>query len=35
MSEAIDLRLKNISKSFSRVDSLEVTNAVTDIDLTL
>ena len=34
MSEAIDLRLKNISKSFSRVDSLEVTNAVTDIDLT-
>ena len=29
MSEAIELKLKDVSKSFSRVDSAEVTNAVT------
>ena len=33
MSEAIELKLKDVSKSFSRVDSTEVTNAVTDVNV--
>lgn len=35
MSEAIELKLKGVSKSFSRVDSTEVTNAVTDVNISM
>ena len=35
MSEAIELKLKGVSKSFSRVDSAEVTNAVTDVNISM
>jgi len=35
MSEAIELKLKDVSKSFSRVDSTEVTNAVTDVNISM
>ena len=35
MSEAIELKLKDVSKSFSRVDSTEVTNAVTDVNVSM
>lgn len=35
MSEAIELKLKDVSKSFSRVDSAEVTNAVTDVNISM
>ena len=35
MSEAIELKLKEVSKSFSRVDSTEVTNAVTDVNISM
>ena len=35
MSEAIELKLKDVSKSFSRVDSAEVTNAVTDVNMSM
>ena len=35
MSEAIELKLKDVSKSFSRVDSTEVTNAVTDVSISM
>ena len=35
MSEAIELKLKEVSKSFSRVDSTEVTNAVTDVNVSM
>lgn len=35
MSEAIELKLKDVSKSFSRVDSTEVTNAVTDVNISI
>ena len=35
MSEAIELKLKGVSKSFSRVDSTEVTNAVTDVNVSM
>ena len=35
MSEAIELKLKDVSKSFSRVDSAEVTNAVTDVNVSM
>ena len=35
MSETIELKLKDVSKSFSRVDSAEVTNAVTDVNMSM
>ena len=35
MSEAMELKLKDVSKSFSRVDSAEVTNAVTDVNISM
>ncbi len=35
MSEAIELKIKGVSKSFSRVDTSDVTHAVSDIDLSM